>query len=115
MSKQLVKQIAENHFHNANLENLILTLKNQLDNTKGKKVYGYLKPEVKKTVDEIFRILSQEKNISELYEKWCELERQKYKTYTQKEKEIPSAMGEQGLSACAEHDYSASFADAIPC
>ena len=87
--EQLVKQIAENHFHNANLENLILTLKNQLDNTKGKKVYGYLKPEVKKTVDEIFRILSQEKNISELYEKWCELERQKYKTYTQKEKEFP--------------------------
>lgn len=35
--EQLVKQIAENHFHNANLENLILTLKNQLDNTKGKK------------------------------------------------------------------------------
>ena len=31
------------------------------------------------------------------------------------EKGIPSAMGEQGLSACAEHDYSASFADAIPC
>lgn len=87
--EQLVKQIAENHFHNANLESLILTLKNQLDNTKGKKVYGYLKPEVKKTVDEIFRILSQEKNISELYEKWCELERQKYKTYTQKEKEFP--------------------------
>ena len=87
--EQLVKQIAENHFHNANLENLVLTLKNQLDNTKGKKVYGYLKPEVKKTVDEIFRILSQEKNISELYEKWCELERQKYKTYTQKEKEFP--------------------------
>lgn len=87
--EQLVKRIAENHFHNANLENLILTLKNQLDNTKGKKVYGYLKPEVKKTVDEIFRILSQEKNISELYEKWCELERQKYKTYTQKEKEFP--------------------------
>lgn len=87
--EQLVKQIAENDFNNANLENLVLTLKNQLDNTKGKKVYGYLKPEIKKTVDEIFRILSREKNISELYEKWCELERQKYKTYTQKEKEFP--------------------------
>ncbi len=87
--EQLVKQIAENHFHNANLENLVLTLKNQLDNTKGKKVYGYLKPEIKKTVDEIFRILSQDENISALYEKWCELERQKYKVYAQKEKEFP--------------------------
>ena len=87
--EQLVKQIAENHFHNANLENLVLTLKNQLDNTKGKKVYGYLKPEIKKTMDEIFRILSQDENISALYEKWCELERQKYKVYAQKEKEFP--------------------------
>ena len=51
--------------------------------------YGYLKPEIKKTVDEIFRILSQNENISALYEKWCELERQKYKAYTQKEKEFP--------------------------
>ncbi len=88
--EQLVKQIAENHLHNADLENLILTLKNQLDNTKGKKVYGYLKPEIKKTVDEIFRLLSQDENISALYDKWCELERQKYKVYAQKEKEFSS-------------------------
>lgn len=87
--EQLTKQIAENDFHNVELENLVRTLKNKLDHAKGKKVYGYLKPEVKKTVDEVFKILSQEKNISELYEKWCELERQKYKTYTQKEKEFP--------------------------
>lgn len=87
--EQLVKQIAENNFHNAELEKLVRTLKNQLDNTSGKRVYGYLKPEVKKTVDEIFRILSQDKNISALYEKWCALERQKYKVYTQKEKEFP--------------------------
>ena len=53
--EQLTKQIAENDFHNAELENLVRILKNKLDNTKGKKVYGYLKPEVKKTVDEIFR------------------------------------------------------------
>ena len=87
--EQLVKQIAENHFHNAELESLVRTLKNQLDNASGKKVYGYLKPEVKKTVDEIFRILSQDENISALYDKWCELERQKYKVYTQKEKAFP--------------------------
>ena len=87
--EQLVKQIAENDFNNAELENLVCTLKNQLDHAKGKKVYGYLKPEIKKTVDKIFRILSQDENIAELYEKWCELERQRYKAYTQKEKEFP--------------------------
>ena len=87
--EELLKKIRENDFHNAELENLIFTLKKQLDSTSGKKVYGYLKPEVKKTLNEIFKILAQDKNIAELYEKWCELERQKYKTYTQKEKEFP--------------------------
>lgn len=87
--EELLKKIRENDFHNAELENLIFTLKKQLDSTRGKKVYGYLKPEIKKTVNEIFKILAQNKNIAELYEKWCELERQKYKTYTQKEKEFP--------------------------
>ena len=86
---ELAAKIQSSEFCDSELENLVITLKNQLENTKGKKVYGYLNPEVKKTVDEIFRILSQEKNIPELYEKWCELERQKYKTYTQKEKEFP--------------------------
>lgn len=87
--EELLKKIRENNFHNAELESLIFTLKKQLDSTNGKKVYGYLKPEVKTTVDEVFKILSQEENVPELYEKWCELERQKYKTYTQKEKEFP--------------------------
>lgn len=48
-----------------------------------------LPPEVKETVDAIFKELSKDKSIQSLYEKWCELERQKYKTYTQKEKEFP--------------------------
>ena len=61
----------------------------QLKNCKGKKVYGYFPPEVKETVDKIFKELSKEKSIQSLYEKWCELERQKYKTYTLKEKEFP--------------------------
>lgn len=87
--EQLVKQISENDFYHAELERLVFTLKNQLDHASGKKVYGYLKPEVKKTVDKIFRILSQDENISAFYEKWCELERQKYKVYAQKEKEFP--------------------------
>lgn len=86
--EELMKKIRENDFNNAELENLMFILKKQLDSTSGKKVYGYLKPEIKKTVNEIFKILAQDKNIAELYEKWCELERQKYKTYTQKEKEF---------------------------
>ena len=85
----LSKKIQTGELNNPQLENLVRKLKNQLDNSSGKKVYGYLKLEVKKTVDEIFKLISQDENIAELYEKWCELERQKYKAYTQKEKEFP--------------------------
>lgn len=87
--EELVEKLKSGDFQNPELENLVQTLKVQLERTSGKKVYGYLKPEVKKTVDAIFKLISQDKNISTLYEKWCELERQKYKTYTQKEKEFP--------------------------
>lgn len=87
--ENLLKEITEGDFENAELEKLIKTLKTQLKNFKGKKIYGYLPPEVKETVDAIFKELSKDKSIQSLYEKWCELERQKYKTYTQKEKEFP--------------------------
>ena len=87
--ENLLKEITEGDFENAELEKLIKTLKTQLKNCKGKKVYGYLPPNVKEIVDKVFKELSKDKNIQSLYEKWCELERQKYKTYTQKEKEFP--------------------------
>ncbi len=87
--ENLLKEITEGDFENAELEKLIKVLHMQLKNCKGKKVYGYFPPEVKETVDKIFKELSKEKSIQSLYEKWCELERQKYKTYTQKEKEFP--------------------------
>ncbi|MDE6103853.1 MAG: relaxase MobL, partial [Oscillospiraceae bacterium] len=87
--ENLLKEIAQEDFENAELEELIKTLHMQLKNCKGKKVYGYLPPNVKETVDKIFKELSKDKSIQSLYEKWCELERQKYKTYTQKEKEFP--------------------------
>ncbi len=87
--ENLLKEIAQGDFENAELEELIKTLHMQLKNCKGKKVYGYLPSNVKETVDKIFKELSKDKSIQSLYEKWCELERQKYKTYTQKEKEFP--------------------------
>ncbi len=87
--ENLLKEIAKGDFENTELEELIKTLHMQLKKCKGKKVYGYLPPRVKETVDKIFKDLSKDKSIQSLYEKWCELERQKYKTYTQKEKEFP--------------------------
>ncbi len=87
--EDIIKQISQNEFHNETLENLITKLYSQLQNCSGKKVYGYLKPEVKETVNAIFSELAKDTNIQALYEKWCDLECQKYKTYTQKEKVFP--------------------------
>ena len=64
-------------------------LHGQLQTAKGKKVYGYLPKEVKQTVDEIFSMLADDEHIKQLYEKWCELEDLKYKTYTLKPKSFP--------------------------
>ena len=71
------------------LEQLVLKLQSQLKNSKGKKVYGYLQPNVKKTVDQIVAVLAQNPVLKKMYEQWCELERQKYETYTSAVPKLP--------------------------
>ena len=88
--ESIVNIIASNDHTDPQLEELIRKLYIQLQNVKGKKVYGYLPMEIKATVNKIFSELEKDENIRQLYEKWCALERLKYKTYTQKEKEMPA-------------------------
>ena len=85
----IVNMIASNEHTDPQLEELIRKLYIQLQNVKGKKVYGYLPMEIKETVNKIFSELAKDENIQQLYEKWCGLERLKYKTYTLKETELP--------------------------
>ena len=87
--ESIVNMIASNEHTDPQLEELIRKLYIQLQNVKGKKVYGYLPMEIKATVNKIFSELEKDENIRQLYEKWCSLERLKYKTYTQKEAELP--------------------------
>ena len=87
--ESIVNIIASNDHTDPQLEELIRKLYIQLQNVKGKKVYGYLPMEIKETVNKIFSELAKDENIQQLYEKWCGLERLKYKTYTQKETELP--------------------------
>lgn len=87
--ESIVNMIASNDRTDPQLEELIRKLYIQLQNVKGKKVYGYLPMEIKETVNKIFSELAKDENIQQLYEKWCGLERLKYKTYTQKETELP--------------------------
>ena len=87
--ESIVNMIASNEHTDPQLEELIRKLYIQLQNVKGKKVYGYLPMEIKETVNKIFSELAKDENIQQLYDKWCSLERLKYKTYTLKETELP--------------------------
>lgn len=85
----LLSELKNNIDFDLQLEHLILKLQLQLKNSKGKKVYGYLQPNVKKTVDNIVALLAQNSVLKKMYEQWCELERQKYETYTSAVPKLP--------------------------
>ena len=80
--RNLVSELQTSSCSSPQLEILIPNLYFQLQKSKGKKIYGYLQPNVKKTVDEIVAELAKNPVLKKMYEEWCELERQKYETYT---------------------------------
>lgn len=93
-SEQLMKQLAEKVSQNKNFDveliDLVLKLHNQLVESKGKKVYGYLKSDMKKTVDEIFARLADNESVKKMYDLWCEMEQQKHDVYSSAKVGFPS-------------------------
>jgi hypothetical protein len=77
-----------NFKENPELENLLRELSKELKKIDGKKQYGYLKKPLKKQVDEIVKIISADENISSLYDRWCELQREIIGTYSNKERTL---------------------------
>ena len=92
-SEQLMKQLAENISQNKNFDSelidLVAKLCSQLSESKGKKVYGYLKSDVKKTADEIFVRLADNESIQKMYSLWCEMEQQKHDVYSSAKVKFP--------------------------
>ncbi len=93
-SEQLMKKLAEKIYQNKNFDaelmNLVAKLHTQLSESKGRKVYGYLKSDVKKTVDEIFLRLADNDSIKKMYELWCEMEQQKHDVYSSAKIDFPA-------------------------
>ena len=87
--KNLLSELQNGKIENPQLEQLILKLQIQLSNSKGKKLYGYLQPNVKKTVDQIVAELAKNPVLKKMYEEWCRLEQQKYETYTSAVQKFP--------------------------
>lgn len=71
---ELQQQLANTEYTNPQLEYLIGELQLRLASHKGKKQFGYLQPHTKNIVNEIVDQLAREPNISEAYNKWCDLQ-----------------------------------------
>lgn len=87
--KNLLSELQNSNEFDQNFERLVLKLQSQLNNSKGKKVYGYLKPEVKETVDQIVAALAKNPILEKMYGEWCKLEQQKYEIYTGTVQDFP--------------------------
>lgn len=66
----------------ASIQHKLLELADRLSKTKGKKVYGYLKPDVKALVDSIVEELANDIRIKKLYDLWYEQKENTIRTYT---------------------------------
>lgn len=102
-SEQLMKQLAEKVSQNKNFDveliDLVEKLHTQLSESKGKKVYGYLKPDVKKTVDEIFMRLASNESVKKMYDLWCEMEQQKHDVYSSAKVQFPNLVDNKEFRA----------------
>ncbi len=80
--EDLVSKINSEIYISASIQNKLLELADRLSKTKGKKVYGYLKPDVKAIVDSIVDELANDNRIKKLYDLWYEQKENTIRTYT---------------------------------
>ena len=84
--EDLVSKINSEIYISASIQHKLLELTDRLSRTKGKKVYGYLKPDVKAIVYSIVEELASDDRIKKLYDLWYEQKENTIRTYTD---EIP--------------------------
>ena len=77
---QMQGRVCENNIIEADL----LLLNRRLQNTSGKKVYGYLKADVKAIIDRIVDELAKEERIDKLYRAWNDWQNEIRRTYSNK-------------------------------
>ena len=79
----IVSEINAESTVNPHIQTLLIQLAKRLSRTTGKKVYGYLKPEVKSIVDMILTELSKDEWIQKLYDLWYQQKENALKIYTE--------------------------------
>lgn len=78
---EIISQINAGGYSDPHLEELLVQLARRLSRTKGKKVYGYLKADVKAIVDSIIDEIAKDNHISALYDLWYEQRENVLRTY----------------------------------
>ena len=77
----IVKQISNGAYENEIVKMLLLELVQELDQFKGKMVYGYMPKKVKNLIDGIVDELAKDERIAELYSLWYEQKENVVRTY----------------------------------
>ncbi len=78
---KLISEMKSGVIQNPKIEELLLILSERLKITNGKRVYGYLQPNVKAIVDEIIDELSKEEVVAKAYELWYEMREEVQHSY----------------------------------
>ncbi len=80
---EIIAKINSGIYDNPVLEEKLTLLAQRLSNTSGKKVYGYLKADVKDLIDSIVDEVAKDERISALYDLWYERKEEILQTYSQ--------------------------------
>lgn len=79
---KIISEINSGTYDNPLLEEKLLLLADKLSRTSGKKVYGYLKADVKNLIDSIVDLIADDERVSNLYGLWYEQKFSIIRTYT---------------------------------
>lgn len=79
---KIISEINSGTYDNPLLEEKLLLLADKLSRTSGKKVYGYLKADVKSLIDSIADLIAEDDRVSKLYDLWYENKFSIIRTYT---------------------------------
>lgn len=93
--QRLTRQMQTGMCHNEKIMEQMFLLAKRLQNTAGKKIYGYLKADVKKIVNGIVDMLAEENVVAECYRKWQECQNEVYQTYKDTMPEYPPLSGQK--------------------
>ena len=83
---EILLRIENGTYENEEIREKLIELSIRLHNTKSKKVYGYLKRDVKDLIDSIVDLLAEDEDIAKLYDMWYE---EKYKIQRMYSSNVP--------------------------